>query len=791
VVEVLSSRREVAYALLMARTPDSKRASGGRGVSRFDRRLGVLGLTALFCLCALALQLARLSLVEHETHAQNVERYLVNRRLLPASRGRILDRRGEVLATDRASWDVLLEYDAIAGRWATSMAQRALQQEMGRSAWLELSSAERAEATLQRQQLFDERFEQICSRIAEAGRFDRVELDRRLDDVMRRTARESKSRKEALVARELRLYGEDARLEDIDRERVRAQLDAHVVLADVSEETAFYFQRLAEESPGTVVVEPSTRRWRPWEQVVFELSRATMPSPIRSSKPVKVTVDGVGDHLLGTTRSQVFPDDLARRPLIDPATGRIADLGGYRADRDVIGSSGLERQFEDALRGTRGVIERDLEDGTESRLAPRDGADVQLTIDVRLQARLQALFEPESRLAEIQQYQRGYDPEGSPRGGPLPVGWHLDGAIVVLEIATGEILAAVSSPSLSEGAAMTPEDRAREHPEIFRPTAATYPPGSILKPLVLCAAIAEGVVRAGEMIDCNGHFFEDQKDAVRCWIYRPTEGRTGTHGSLNASEALARSCNVYFYTLAQRLGPERLVSWLQRFGLGAVASPDVGAQAAGELPNTEMIASFRANRDRVSPVLLGIGQGPMTWTPLQAAQSFATIARGGRVLPPRFVRVMNSVAGSAPPDAIDLGIPRAAIEASLDGLRGSVRESYGTGHHITFGDGVREELFEIPDLDIWGKTGTATAPKLRIGDTLVQTDHAWFVGLVSERGSSPKYAIAVILEYGGSGGKVAGPVAAESMRALAAEGYLGSQAQISAGRSAAKTGDAQ
>jgi cell division protein FtsI/penicillin-binding protein 2 len=152
---------------------------------------------------------------------------------------------------------------------------------------------------------------------------------------------------------------------------------------------------------------------------------------------------------------------------------------------------------------------------------------------------------------------------------------------------------------------------------------------------------------------------------------------------------------------------------------------------------------------------------------------------------------MNSVAGSAPPDAIDLGIPRAAIEASLDGLRGSVRESYGTGHHITFGDGVREELFEIPDLDIWGKTGTATAPKLRIGDTLVQTDHAWFVGLVSERGSSPKYAIAVILEYGGSGGKVAGPVAAESMRALAAEGYLGSQAQISAGRSAAKTGDAQ
>jgi cell division protein FtsI/penicillin-binding protein 2 len=197
----------------------------------------------------------------------NVEKHLVQRRLLPASRGRILDRRGEVLAADRASWDVLLEYDAIVGRWATAMASREIQRELGRPVWLERSSADRAALVLDREEKFDGQMEQLLDRVAEAGGIAREELDRRLDEIVRRAARESRSRREAMIARELALYGEDARLSEIDRERVSAQLDAHVVLADVPDEVAFYFQRLAEEMPGTVVVEPSTKRWRPWAQI--------------------------------------------------------------------------------------------------------------------------------------------------------------------------------------------------------------------------------------------------------------------------------------------------------------------------------------------------------------------------------------------------------------------------------------------------------------------------------------------------------------------------------------------
>jgi penicillin-binding protein 2 len=757
-----------ASARTDARTDQRGRAHRS---SLFDRRVGALALVGLGLLFVLVLQLARLGIVEHDAHAANVERYLVRKRLLPSSRGRILDRRGEVLATDRASWDVLLEYDAISGRWATTEAQRALVRELGRSAWLELSPLERARMVLERQQVFDARLEAVFARMMVVGGLSREELDRRLDEVMRRAARESKSRKEALVARELALYGEDARLAEIDRERVASQLDAHVVLPDVAEDVAFEFQRLAEDMRGALVVEPSTRRWNPWEQVAFTVDRTTLPSPIRSKQSVDVVLNGVADHLLGATRSQVFPDDLKRRPMLDPMSGAIVDLGGYRADRDVVGSSGVEARFEDLLRGSRGVVERDLEQESEQVQPPVNGRDVRMTIDIRVQARVQALFDPKVRLAQIQQYQRGYDAEGAPRGGPLPVGWQLDGAVVVLEIATGDVLAAVSAPTIAEGTAMSAEDRAREHPEIFRPFAGVYPPGSILKPLVLCAAAAERLVRPNEQIECHGHFFEDERDAVRCWIYRPTEGRSGTHGRLDAAEALARSCNIYFYELARRLGPERLIAWLERFGLAQVPTDALPQRSSGSLPQEDDLAKIRADRDRVSPVLLGIGQGPLTWTPLHAADAFATIARGGVRLAPRLVLDQPSAA------PVDLGIPRFAIDDALRGLAASVNEDFGTGHHMTLEGGRRETLFDMDGVQVWGKTGTATAPKLKIDGSAIQTDHAWFVGLVGAKGDSPRYAIAVLLEHGGSGGKVAGPMAAQVMRALAAEGYLGDRAQ--------------
>src|SRR5262249_3423619 len=148
------------------------------------------------------------------------------------------------------------------------------------------------------------------------------------------------------------------------------------------------------------------------------------------STPMPMTLVGVADHVLGGTRTNVFAEDLKRRPFIDEASGAVLDLGGYRSDRDLVGSRGLERTFEGRLRGLRGIVDRKLETRPSTRTEPQRGEDVHCTLDIRLQARVQAALEPALGLAKIQQWQRGWTTDGAPKGGALPVGWELNGAAV-------------------------------------------------------------------------------------------------------------------------------------------------------------------------------------------------------------------------------------------------------------------------------------------------------------------------------------------------------------------------
>jgi len=149
---------------------------------------------------------------------------------------------------------------------------------------------------------------------------------------------------------------------------------------------------------------------------------------------------------------------------------------------------------------------------------------------------------------------------------------------------------------------------------------------------------------------------------------------------------------------------------------------------------------------------------------------------------PRLARPGGAVPGRA--QRPDLGLDRATVVALLEGLRRSVSDG-GTGHHITYDSGEREPIFNAEGVVVWGKTGTAQAPAMRLEDTdgdgavgagdeeISGLDHAWFVGLVGPADTdAPMFAIAVIVEYGGSGGRVAGPIANQVIRALQHEGYL-------------------
>jgi penicillin-binding protein 2 len=204
----------------------------------------------------------------------------------------------------------------------------------------------------------------------------------------------------------------------------------------------------------------------------------------------------------------------------------------------------------------------------------------------------------------------------------------------------------------------------------------------------------------------------------------------------------------------------------------------VSGESIGMIPNEEQLANIEGRHDVFTPIIMGIGQGPIAWTPLQAANAFATLARGGEIRDAHIVRD----AAALPPDRRTgkLDMPAEACRRALEGLRQSVEEKYGTGHHIKYGDGSQEPIIAIQGMTVRGKTGTAQAPPLPLDDngdgkpdrSLKGIDHAWFVGLAGLKGAKPKYAIAVLVERGGSGGKAAGPIAGQIVQALLDEGYF-------------------
>jgi penicillin-binding protein 2 len=171
---------------------------------------------------------------------------------------------------------------------------------------------------------------------------------------------------------------------------------------------------------------------------------------------------------------------------------------------------------------------------------------------------------------------------------------------------------------------------------------------------------------------------------------------------------------------------------------------------------------------------MGIGQGPVTWTPLHAAASYATLARNGNVCRPRLI-VGQRVEGGG-----ELNLNSRVIEEAMQGLWGSVNEHGGTGHHLTIEGTGEEPIFNAKGVKVWGKTGTAAASPV-IGDpdgesgpqgdqVLAAGDHSWFVVMAGR--DRPRYVIAVVTDFGGSGGKVSGPICNQIIHALIAEGYL-------------------
>ncbi|MEX2215107.1 MAG: penicillin-binding transpeptidase domain-containing protein [Phycisphaeraceae bacterium] len=790
--------------------------------SMFKRRLLLLAIGAALVLGVILIQLVRLTVVQGAQWREKAEQALTSHRLIPTARGSIFDRHGRILAVDKPSYDVAVMYEIINGDWAYRQArQQAWKQ--NRHRWQELSADEREKLVVQFQPQWNAQVDELWTTLCKLGRIDRDALEQRKAEVIRRVeqiASDVWARQQERRAAELE---EEGQIEPppLVKRPISEHRSPHAILENVSEDTLLQVRHmiaLAESRAGAIAkdaaaaanddmkawehvsIQAARQRVYPLETLTVEIDLSTFPGALRKQQRVDVTVEGVAWAMVGDLRP-IWREDVERRPysrMIAEGEKEI-DLAGYLPG-DRTGRWGIEQAFEDVLRGHRGRILEYVDSSHEDiRTDPIGGKNVTLTLDVRLQARIQAIMDPRLGLTRVQpwhakEYSTIVDVQPGEESTVDPLrpalGESLNAAAVVIDIGSGEVLAAVSMPTVGKRQLRDDPDSVWKdtlnRPFTNRAIGVPYQPGSTMKPVTLLAAVAEGLLAADGLISCTGHLYPNLANQYRCWIYKHYNGMTHDQvvgHALDGAAAIARSCNIFFYTLGQRLGTAKLVTWFRKFGLGRTFDIGLAEESRGRLPS--IIDAREPHRGGPSEaIMMGIGQGRVEWTVLQAANAYATIARGGYMLAPTLIR---DIEGQPPRTRHreDLKLDPRAIDIAMQGLFEAVNKPYGTAHQFALLPG-KPAIFDFPGVKIFGKSGTATAPPLRepidddgdgypdrYGPPLRVGDHAWFVGFVQKPGSDrPDYAIAVVVEYGGSGGAVAGPIGNQILYAMRAEGYL-------------------
>ncbi|MBM4114138.1 MAG: hypothetical protein FJ253_12340, partial [Phycisphaerae bacterium] len=403
----------------------------------FHRRLIVVGVLVALAFVAIGARLVGLTVVEGDERLAEAESRLGRSRLLPTIRGRIVDRKGRVLAEDAPAYGLAIEFEAIDGTWVRDEARRLARREIGRSNWNSLTPRGRELSTESKLPAAQARLSAVLDEACSLAGMPRGELDAKLaeirDSVLRRATVVHARQRERWIER----YGADA-AEQFGAEPIDEQRRPHEVVSDLGDGAAFSLRRLADEAPGILEVTDSVRRIRPWSKATVIVDRSTLPTPIRHREPISIEIDGIAEAIVGRCGSEVWREDLERRPFSLPDGGE--DLGGYRPGADIVGRSGIECSFEDVLRGRRGRVTTRVDSGDEARTQAIPGTEVRLALDIALQARVEALLDPRVGLTMRQDWHDAASAGEDERGGGLGVGTALAAAAVVIDVDRGEIL---------------------------------------------------------------------------------------------------------------------------------------------------------------------------------------------------------------------------------------------------------------------------------------------------------------------------------------------------------------
>ncbi|MHC4644980.1 MAG: penicillin-binding transpeptidase domain-containing protein, partial [Planctomycetota bacterium] len=415
---------------------------------------------------------------------------------------------------------------------------------------------------------------------------------------------------------------------------------------------------------------------------------------------------------------------------------------------------GAEFVCEKVLRGRRGELIRDIDRQVVSRTPTQFGRDVRLTLDIELQRR-------------IQEYVA--DPE-------FNANYRAPTAAVVIDVASADILALVSLPAVDLNRVRYDYSELiadANRPLLNRAVDKQYPPGSVIKPLILIAGIESGKIGPHDAISCPAK--AAPKHWPNCWIYNRYRSGHDVKWNNNARNAIRGSCNIYFSRLADRIGSLTLQRWLYDFGYGhEILFPPAHLlgrnhanrnfrQAPGQISTTpdpnvgkyfDKIPDIAAGEKRI----FGMGQGNLRATPLQVANAMAAIARKGLYKGPRLL-MPDPNHPDQDADSLQLPVSERTLAVVYDGMSAVVNESGGTAYQVFSASGLAQQGIEV-----YGKTGSTQEP-----------DNAWFGGFATDS-SGRTIALAIVVEGGQHGSSDAAPIAAAIIQFSIDAGYLATTA---------------
>ena len=504
-------------------------------------------------------------------------------------------------------------------------------------------------------------------------------------------------------------------------------------LVDITPRDVRRFRRLIEDSRR---LEPLPIKSRLTDEEVAKIAanRYRLPGvEIRARLFRSYPHGDLASHLIG----HIGRISQADRKRLDDAGELSRYLGATH-----IGKAGIEQSYEGLLHGRPGYDEVEVSAAgrvmrTLSRHPPVNGSDLTLTIDLRLQALTEQLFNGRR------------------------------GALVAIEPASGEVLAFVSQPSFDPNLFVDGIDPASwqalnedpDKPLLNRALRGTYPPGSTYKPFMALAALESGMRRPGDLTADPGYF--------QLGEHRFRDSRPEGYGSVDLHTSIVVSSDTYYYKLAYDMGVDRIHGFMKQWGFGQRTGIDLDHEATGVLPSSEW--KQRRFRQKWLPgesPSIGIGQGYNAFTILQLAHATATLANGGRPMRPRLLRASQAPGAPIESVAADPGEP---IPLRPEHVRLVTRAMVDVNRL-----GTSRVVFSGAEYQAAGKTGTAQVIGIRQNEKYDvrkvaerHRDHSLFVAFAPA--ASPRIAVAVIVENGGFGAQAAAPIA----RALLDFHFLG------------------